>query len=118
MIPEITRCPIKVLPDQPLDSKNNDHEVLLDFDCNENCFEAKTSTFVLILSNTKMSEINQRLSEALESGSIPIFICFGDCNELRKKLLLNEVIDWKRAAIFKPLRQIGQVSHQLLLCKN
>ena len=60
------------------------------------------STFVLIqIKEQPIWLVHQHLMEALESSTIPIFVCF-DCQSLISMLPFNEVLDWSRAALFIP----------------
>ena len=95
---------IKVLKHNINHDDTNDR-VKIDFNCQTDCdsYEFRheilsRSTFALILSTSKPSDINQRLYEALQSGSIPVFLCFQDCSSI--VLPFDEVIDWKRVALF------------------
>ena len=118
---------MKNLIEEPLnlinDDKTND-KVIIDFHCAKSpqdpgfcgTFESRQkilskSTFALILSTVKQSDLFQRLSEALECGAIPALICLTDCSNVN--LPLNEVLDWSQIAIFIPVQRVPE-AHFLL----
>ena len=125
---------LKAVIEEPLNLINDDKtfdKVVINFHCKESqnkknemflcgTFQQrsdlqKKSIFTLILASSKISNIQQRLSEALESGSIPVFICLPktNCNGFKEYLTFAEVIDWKTAAIFLPAERITEL-HFLL----
>ena len=71
--------------------------------------EESKSTFVLISEEKPIWLVHQRLMEALESSTIPIFICL-DCQLLTSMLPFNEALDWSRAALFIPKARYDQLS--------
>ena len=73
----------------------------------------KKSIFTLILSSSKLSDISFRLTEALESSTIPVIICMSNCDNFKDYLPFAEVIDWSKATIFLPVARITEI-HFLL----
>ena len=117
---------MKNLVEEPLNLINDDKtgdKVIIDFHCAQaqesgfcGTFESRKkiltkSTYALILSTAKPSDMFQRLSEALECGAIPALVCLTDCSSLH--LPLKEVLDWSQIAIFIPVHRIPE-AHFLL----
>lgn len=119
---------IREIIEEPLslvnDDKTND-KVVIDFHCRSEVevglcgsFQKRgqllqKSNFALILSSSKTSDLLKRLSEALESGTIPVFICLPDCQNLHKLLPYSQVLDWTRASLFLPVSRITELQFLL-----
>ena len=115
---------IKDLIEEPLNLINDDKtsdKVVIDFHCKpsmENSklcgtFESRKqlllkSNFALIL-GSKTSHVLDRISESLESGSIPVFLCLPDCQDFKRLYLpFNEFIDYSKFSIFLPVARISE----------
>ena len=76
----------------------------------------KKSIFALILTDSKHNKFDgvfQRITEALESGAIPVFLCLPSCYEIKNYLPFKEVIDWSKFSIFWPAAKVTEI-HFLL----
>jgi hypothetical protein len=86
---------LKNIIEEPLNLINDDKtsdKVIIDFHCQPKsdlkrfCGTSESrgqillkSTFALILTSSKISDLHRRLTETLESGAIPVFLCHPDC---------------------------------------
>ena len=59
------------------------------------------------------SSVFQRITESLESGAIPVFLCLPDCQNFRLFLPFQETIDWTKFSIFLPAVRVTE-AHFLL----
>ena len=124
---------IKDIIEEPLNLINTDKtsdNVVIDFHCKESeenshklcgTFESRKkllekSNFALILGSTQNNQLTsvlQRISEALEFGAIPVFMCLPNCNEFKSSLPFSEVLDWSKFSVFVPAARITEI-HFLL----
>ena len=120
---------IKDMIEEPLNLINDDKtsdKVIIDFHCKDSneeptlcgTYESRQkvllkSNFVLILTTSRLSTILQRITEALENGVVPVFICAPDCQNFKSFLPFEEVLDWSRLSIFLPVARITEI-HFLL----
>lgn len=118
---------VKNLIEEPLNLINDDKtsdKVIIDFHCKKSLdtfelcgsFSSRQgiltkSNFALILTTSSLKNRVTRINEALESGSIPVFICFPDCQNLT--LPFDEVIDYSLFSIFVPIARVTEL-HFLL----
>ena len=115
---------VRDLIEEPLNLINDDKtsdKVVVDFHCKPGSeagfcgtFERRSdllrkSIFTLILSTSKLSDVSQRITEALETSTVPVFICMPSCANFKHHLPLAEVIDWSKAAIFLPVARITEI---------
>ena len=117
--------PVSKVTQDTLEHINNDQtddKASLDFNSSGNQEQRSqillSSTFNLIITDEKLktndiSSTHRRLTEALEAGAIPVFLCKPDCVETKILLPFSEVIQWERAAIFVPLARVTEL-HFLL----
>ena len=77
----------------------------------------KSSFALIIFGGTEISpdfsSVFQRITEALESGAIPVFLCLPDCQNFRLFLPFQETIDWTKFSIFLPAVRVTE-AHFLL----
>lgn len=120
-VKDIIEEPLALINDDKTDDK-----VVVDFHCKMNkdmdlcgTFESRRkllekSNFALIISSASLSSVLRRITEALETGAIPVFVCLPDCQEFsRLDLPLSQVLDWSRFSLFVPMSRITEL-HFLL----
>ena len=73
------------------------------------------STFALIFIDFKsqLNSVFQQITEALEFGTVPVFLCSMDCEIYKSYLPFEEVLDWSKFSMFLPIVRITEI-HLLL----